>query len=305
MKLETFKLLIILLLISFTSCSQINKPVNNNNPEVSNQESSPIKSEPHRYGGWYCPDNLNGFPPVNINDWKNVPVVNGRMATKEETQNGTSLIYVDKAKYPNAKHLDINMPKLASFYNNYSKREDLIIVIQAINVDNDSIIGFRYLNGGNGSARLNEVKFLSNKEIEKKPTSKFVTQSINIKATQDEIWKILTKPENAKLLQSTFDKDNKLQTDWRKISNINFHYPNTGVLNYSYAGKLFGNFYIQNDSEHLQYNEKFLLLENEQTKNTELKIVSGPYVDDFEVQKRILNNWAEKVKELSEKNNHK
>jgi len=264
--------------------------------EISNQKNEKIKAEPHRYGGWYCPDNLNGFPAVDINNWKSVPVVNGRMATKEETQNGTSLIFPDTLKYPNVKVLDITMPKLASFYNEYSKREDLIIVIQAINIDNDSIVGFRYLNGGNGSARLKEVKFLSDNEIEMIPASRFVSFTIKIKATQDIIWKVLTKPESTENLQSIFKK-----TDWRGASNINYLYPNTGTLTSSYSGKLFGNFYIQNDYDHLQYNEKLLLLENEQTKSTELKIVCGPFGDDFKTQKSILNNWAQKVKELSEK----
>ena len=301
MKNKMFKILAVLCLTSFTFCSQNKKNVDHKDVEKSINKNEKIKTEPHRYGGWYCPDNLNGFPAVDIKNWKNVPVVNGRMATKEETQNGAALIFPDTLKYPNAKVLDITMPKLASFYNESSRRKELVIVIQAINVDNDSIVGFRYLNGGNGSARLNEVKLLSDNEIEMIPESKFVSLNIKINASQDKIWEILTEPENAKSLQSTFDKDNKLQNSWRKTSNVNFHYPNTGVLNFSYSGKLFGNFYIQNDSEHLQYNEKFLLLGNEQTNHTELKIVCGPYDDDFEIQKNILNDWARKVKELSEK----
>jgi len=301
MKIETLKLLITLLLISFTSCSQVNKPVDDNASQISTPKSAPVKSEPHRYNGWYCPDNLNGFPAVDINYWKTVPVVNGRLATKEETRNGSSLIFIDTLKYPNAKALDITLPKLASFYNEHSKREDLIIVIQAVNVENDSIVGFRFLNGGNGSARLKEVKILLDNEIETIPSSQFVSYNIKINATQDKVWEILTKPENTKNLQPIFDKKHALKSDWRKISNINYHYQNNGMLISSYANKLFGNYYIQNDYNHIQYNEKFLLLENEQTKSTELKIVCGPFGDDFETQKNILNNWAKKVKELSEK----
>jgi hypothetical protein len=301
MKNKMFKVLIILCIISFVSCSQNNKTGETKDVEVSLQKNETIKTEPHRYGGWYCPDNLNGFPPVDITNWKNVPIINGRMATKEETQNGASLIFVDALKYPNAKVLDITMPKLASFYNEYSKREDLIIVIQAINVDKDSIVGFRYLNGGNGSARLKEVRFLSDNEIEMIPASQFVSHTIKIKATQDVIWEVLTKPENAETLQPIFDKDSKLKSDWMENSNVNYYNPNTGNLTSSFASKLFGNFYIQNDYDNLQYNEKFLLLEDKQTQITELKIVCGPYGDDYETQKSILNNWAQKVKELSEK----
>ena len=299
MKNKSFNVLIVLCLISFTSYSQTDTPVDNNDVKVSNQKNETIKTEPHRYGGWYCPDNLNGFPAVDITKWKNVPVVNGRMATKEETHNGSSLIFVDAEKYPNAKALDISMPKLASFYNHSSKKEDLIIVIQAINVANDSIVGFRYLNGGNGSARLNEVRFLSDNEIEMIPASRFVSHTIKIEATQDEIWKVLTKPEYTETLQPTFDKENKLKPDWKKTSNVNFYYPNKGMITSSYADILYGSFYIQND--YLLYSEKFLLLENEQTKSTVLKIVCGPYDEDFETQKSIIANWAQLLKELSEK----
>lgn len=283
------------------SCSENKKTADNMVAEVASQEIAVVKTEPHQYGGWYCPDNLNGFPPVDIAHWKNVPVVNGRMPTQEETQNGTSLIFVDVEKYPNAKPLDLVLPKLASFYNKYSKREDLIIVIQAVNVNNDSIVGFRYLNGGNGSARLNEVRFLSENEIEMIPASRFISQNIKIKATQDAIWEVLTNPEYANALQSAFDSDNKLKIPWWEAANVNYNYPNKGELTSSYAGELFGNFYIQNDYDNFLYNEKFLLLENKETQTTKLKIVCGPYADDFESQKQILNNWALKVKELSEK----
>ena len=296
MKTKIINVLMVLCLISFTACSQ-NKPTK----EVEVQtKAKQIKTEPHTYGGWYCPDNLNGFPPVDIQNWKNVPVVNGRMATKEETQNGTSLIFVDIEKYPNAKVLDIKLPKLANYYNEITKRNDLIIVIQAIHINNDSIVGFRYLNGGNGSARLNEIEFLSDTEIKKIPNSKFVTYSININSSQDKIWKVLTEKEYTAKLQPIFDKNNLLNKDWREVSNVNFHYNNDKILTSQFARKLYGNFYIQNDYKSALYNEKFLLLENLISKNTELKIVCGPFEDDYENQKNILIEWASKVKELSE-----
>lgn len=299
MKIKSLKILALLFLSPFISCSQ-------NNPTIENSVAvklSPDKQEPHQYGGWYCPDNLNGFPAVDINDWKNVPVVNGRMATEEETQNGISLIFVDTKKYPEAKPLDIKMPKLARFYNVQSGKKEIIIVIQALNISNDSIVGFRYLNGGNGSARLNEVSFLSEKEIENISASHFVTLNIKINATQNEIWNVLTKPEYSKTLQAIFDTENKLKSDWLKSSKVNFKYPNAGKVTSHYAGNLFGNQYIQVDCEkgNDQYVEKFLLLENPETKSTELKIVCGPYGDDFNNQKTILTKWAQKVKELSEK----
>ena len=288
---KTLTTTIILCLITLISYSQ-------NNTAVDKKEMK--KKEPHRYGGWYCPDNLGGFPAVDITNWRDVPVVNGRMATKEETQNGTSLIFVDAEKYSDAIQLDMIMPRLATYYSEYSKREELIIVIQAINIDDDSIVGFRYLNGGNGSSRLNEVNFLSDNEIDMIPSSRFISKTIKIKAAPEVIWEILTKPKYAETLQSTFDKDNKLQNEWRKISNVNYNYSHSGSLTSAYANKLFGNFYIQNDYNNDLYNEKFLILGNEEAKEAELKIVCGPFGDDFETQEAIINNWAKKVKETSE-----
>jgi hypothetical protein len=285
------------------SCSQNNTAVKNSIVLKPIEKVNQKKQEPHRYGGYYCPDNLNGFPAVDINNWKSVPVVNGRMATREETQNGTSLIFVDLEKYPDAIPLDIKMPKLARFYNENSRKKEIIIVIQALNISNDSVVGFRYLNGGNGSARLNEVKFLSDKEIENISPSRFVSLNININATKNKIWEVLTKTEYSKTLQSIFDKENKLKADWNKGSKVNFKYPKAGNITSEFAGNLYGNQYIQNDYGLIndQYVEKFLVVENQETKNSELIIVCGPYGNDFKNQKTILKNWAQRVKELSEK----
>ena len=286
---------------SLTACAQDkNTPVNEDD-NLRNETQEIVNSEPHGYGGWYCPDNLNGFPAVDIAEWKNVPVVNGRMATKEETQNGTSLIFVDAEKYPNAKPLDITMPKLARFYNHDTDRDELIIVIQAINISNDSVVGFRYLNGGNGSAWLDEVQFLSDNEIKKITDARFVSHTFQIKARQDKIWPILTDPKNEDKLHSTFDKANNLQKDWRTNTNVNYSYAKSGVETAKYADKLYGCFYVQNDYQNLDYTEKFFLAENEETGITELKIVCGPFADDFDEQNLILKNWGQKVKELSEK----
>ena len=303
MKIKSLRILTMLCLTPFMSCSQDNSTIENSKVEEPLEKVNTKKPVPHKYGGWYCPDNLGGFPAVDISDWESVPVVNGRMATREETQNGTSLIFVDDEKYPDAKPLDLKMPKLARYYNRSSGKKEIIIVIQALNISNDSIVGFRYLNGGNGSARLNEVKLISDREIENISSSHFVSLDINIDATQDEVWDVLTKPEYTKVLQAIFDKNNTFMPRSDNGERINFAYANGGPITSEFAGNLYGNQYIQVDCEigDYQYVSKFLLSENKQTKTTELLIVCGPYGDDYKNQKTILKNWAKKVKELSEK----
>lgn len=287
-------------LLSLTSCSQKKPALETEKAPPIVQKEVTVKAEPHQYGGWYCPDNLFGFPPVNIKNWENVPVVNGRLPTREEVQSEASLIHIDTEKYPNAKALDITMPKLASVYNTYSKRNDLIIVIQAVQVNNDSIVGYRFLNGGNGSAWLSEVTFLSDEEAKTFPESKFVTHSIMINTTQERIWNVLTRPEYTNQFQPILNKQSNLKTDWKKHTNVNFKYTNSGQVTSSYGDVLFGNYYIQNDYDNALYSEKFFLSTNKETNATELKIVCGPYTKDFEAQKNILTLWANKVKTLSE-----
>lgn len=300
MKTKAIKIAVVLFTSILISCVGQNETAVAQEPEIEKIEVEPTKSEPHRYGGWYCPDNLNGFPAVDINSWKDVPVVNDRLPSEEEARNGSSLIFVDTVQYPDAKVLDIEMPKLARFYNENAQREDLIIVIQAFNVGTDSIIGFRYLNGGNGSARISEADFLSDSEIAAFPELKFVTQTIELKATQREVWEVLTNPEYEEKLHSTYDPNNELDANWRERSNVNYHYQHAGNLSAPYANKLFGNYYIQNDYDQLWYTEKFFLLEDMKAGTTELRVVTGPFIDDLEYQENCIKNWLKKVKELSE-----
>ncbi|MFD1553180.1 hypothetical protein DNU06_15065 [Putridiphycobacter roseus] len=284
-------------LFSFYACSQ------NNDQDKLNHSAAAVatvKTEPHSFGGWYCPDNLNGFPAVDISDWQNVPVVHDRLPTKSETQNGTSLIYIDQEKYPNAKPIVMPLPRLAKYYNHSSKREDYIIVIQAIQVQEDSVVGFRLLNGGNGSARWNEIQWVSTDDIKKIPVTQFVSIQLPILASPDKIWDVMTKPENAHLFKQVLNQQKLLKPNWRSTTNVNYFYGKNGTLTANYAALLFGNYYIQNDYQQENYTEKFLLVENKETNQTELKIVCGPFAADFDVQKTILMNWAKQVKLWSE-----
>ena len=253
------------------SCSQ------NTAPSENKAKATDVKQEPHQYGGWYCPDNLRGFPAVDLLDWKNVPVVNGRMATKEETQNGTSLIFVDLEKYPDAKPMEMKMPQLARYFNHQSGKSEIIIVIQALKISTDSVVGFRFLNGGNGSARLNEVNILSEKEIQNLIPGRFVTIMLDVKASKAAVWEVLTNVDYNILLRIFLDKNGTLPEDWRKSSKVNFKYQKAGHLTAAYAGDVWGNQYIQVDTEMMdyQYVEKIMVSENEEGTLSNMHIVCG------------------------------
>ena len=115
---------------------------------------------------WHCPDNRL-FPPVNIKAWNKVPVVNGRLPTLKETENGTSLIYYKTDKTPSAKAYNMTMPKLASFFCPYTKKNETVIVIQVVQTAKDTVVGYRYLTGGNGTYNFRDFHFLNDDEVKK------------------------------------------------------------------------------------------------------------------------------------------
>ena len=284
MKSNNVLIWIFLFLFSFSACSQQEEIVVKEKPTIPKTEKQ--KSKPHQYGGWYCPDNLFGFPPVDIAEWDEIKVVEGRLPTKEETQQGASLIFVDKEAYPSAKVLDLNLPRLATYYSQHSKREELVIIIQGVQIDSDSIVGFRFLNGGNGSAYFDEVSFLDEVQIGRIPDSKFVSFNLAIKADQERVWQAVSNG------YEPVSSDEKLD--------IGYEYARVENLVATHAGLLYGSNYIQNDFEDGGYSEKFLI-HQEENGVTQLVVSCGPFGQkDFEQERKKLWVWANRVKMLSE-----
>lgn len=304
MRIKSLNLLVGLSLGSLLACSQSKVKQEKSNVASKSQIHSEVKLT-HNFGGWYCPDNLNGFPAVDFAYWDQVPVIDGRLPSEEEAKSEASLIYVNPAEYPNASSFHYNLPRLATFSSPYTNREEVIIVIQALKVGNDSIVGFRYLNGGNGSAKINEVSFIKADEIPLKKAG-FVSLSVQIKASSSKVKEVITEEKYLKLLEETFNTNNTLSPKWRQKTNVNYHYKGSGNLVSEFANILFGNFYIQNDYDSLNFTEKFMLIHDdgndlmELNDFTELAMVCGPFKDDLELQKESLNSWAKKVKQISE-----
>ena len=302
------KLILSALIVNFvllTSCGQINDSDNKVETTIKAEQIQKTKHKiDHQYGGWYCPDNLKGFPAVDIQELDKVPVVNGRLPTEEETRNGTSLMYFDTAKIPNARPLEMIMPKLARYYSTYTKKNELIVVIQAVVADKDTIVGFRYLNGGNGSARFDEVNFISDEEIDKLGSTPFISFKAEINASKEKIWEViidLTYVES-KSVGKMFDENSSIKSDWKENSKVQFVYGPGAIAAIGTVTIRWENLYIQVDYnlDGYHYAEKILISENKDSNSTALHIVSGPYGENFEARKIVWENWLQKIKALSE-----
>lgn len=123
----------------------------------------------HSFIAWDCPDNLQ-FPRIELKDWQKVSVVNGRMPTYEEAQNGSSLLYIDKEVKPELKDVEpykMTLPKLAYFTNPRTNQKEVVIVIQLVQFKDYVWAGLRYLTGGNASAMMSDLQFLTDEEVKK------------------------------------------------------------------------------------------------------------------------------------------
>lgn len=121
----------------------------------------------HGFMAWDCPDNL-AFPRIELKDWEKVPVVNGRLPTYEEGQNGTALLYIDKELNPDLKDVkpfEMTLPRLAYFTNPRTQKKEVVIVIQLVQFKDYVWAGLRYVSGGNASAKMSDLEFLLDEEV--------------------------------------------------------------------------------------------------------------------------------------------
>lgn len=292
-------LISVLLMIVSCSSQETTQPA----AETPTEELGPVttKKEPHRYGGWYCPDNF-GFVPVDIAKLNEVPAIAHRLPTKTELEDHMSLINVDTEKYPDAQALDMDLPRIASIYSRQTGMSELVIVIQAIVVQGDSVVGYRFPNGGNGSAWLSDVTFLSEKEVAALGSQPFYYSKIAVKAPKEAIWDALRKTDYFKELGEKFDQREFFWSAWDPNAKAHLNLDTDTEKATGYVGMTYGNFYLQIDylRNGFHYSEKMLLMENHENGTTDMFFACGPYTQDFEKQKLKWQRFTEAVKASSE-----
>ena len=273
-------------------------------PENSTQNLGPVadkKAEPHRYGGWYCPDNF-GFTPVDVQKLDEVPAIADRLPTEEELHSNMSLINVDTEKYPDARALEMALPKVAKVYSEATGMDELIIVIQAVVVQEDTVLGWRFMNGGNGSGWLTDVTFLSDDEVANMGSQPFFYSNSTLNSNTEKIWKALTSTDYFTELGTKFDQLEFFTSPFDPDSQAHLEYNADGEKGAGFCGMHFGNYYMHIDYniEGFHYSEKMLIMEDQKEKTTEFFFASGPYPEGFEAQKANWESFVAAVKKASE-----
>ena len=299
-----FLTLILLTVLLTPSCDQNESVDITSAIEANEVVHTDVEKRPqHPYGGWYCPDNFGMFPPVDIDDLAQVPVVKDRLPTKEETRNGTSLMYFEHFENLDARPLEIDLPRIARKYSNHSGMNELVIIIQAVVIGQDTVVGFRFPNGGNGSAWYDEVTFLSDQEIKDIDATSFVYFKTEVTASKGNIWEAITSTEYAKQLAERFDKKQFFQSEWMHGATTHLNFNSDSISAKGIVMTLYGSLYMQIDYniQGFHYSEKVMVIDNRQKKTTELHVVSGPYSDEIEAKNYEWSQWIQNVKMKSEK----
>jgi hypothetical protein len=96
--------------------------------------------------------------PIDMGMWKNTPCIEGRVATKEDVKKGLAVFYIENSD--DIKPINIHLPACAIHIDQETKKETPVILIQAEKSQGQELIGYRFLNGGNGIALLFELKLI-------------------------------------------------------------------------------------------------------------------------------------------------
>lgn len=102
------------------------------------------------------PDLLWG--PLDINQWKTVPSISGRLATEVDVKEGRAVFYLDNAEEIGAEPMSMILPGCAILKT--EKEPVPVVVIQAEKVEAQKYIGYRDLFGGNGICTLDELELI-------------------------------------------------------------------------------------------------------------------------------------------------
>lgn len=290
------------MLLIFVSCNSQEAIQEHSNSTTEDQGSVVSeKVKPHQYGGWYCPDNF-GFVPVDIQKLEEVPAISDRLPTEQELHDNMSLINVDTEIYPDARALKMHLPRVASIFSEQIGLNELIIVIQAIVVQKDTVVGYRFANGGNGSARIKDVTFLSEDEVNQLGSLPFFYSKSVLNASTKDIWNAIRKTAYFKQLGEKFKRKDFFSSEWNADEQVHLNLDTEGEKATGYVGMVYGNYYlhIDYDRDGFHYSEKLLMIENKEENSTELFFACGPFPEGFESQKSKWSNWFEAVVKASE-----
>jgi hypothetical protein len=98
--------------------------------------------------------------PIEPSAWDSVPVTRGRLATEADVRAGCAVFCLAGAEEPDAAPLDVLVPALAVLRDEQAQSGVIVVAIQAERSFEKQLVGYRFLNGGNGICTLGELEWI-------------------------------------------------------------------------------------------------------------------------------------------------
>ena len=98
--------------------------------------------------------------PIEPSAWDSVPVTRGRLATEADIRSGCAVFSLEGGEEPDAAPLAVAIPALAVLRDEQAQDDVIIAAIQAERSFEKRLIGYRFLNGGNGICTLGELEWI-------------------------------------------------------------------------------------------------------------------------------------------------
>jgi len=94
---------------------------------------------------------------IEIEEWKDVPFISDRVATEEDVKEGKAVFYIPSGSEP----YETELPLFALQTEEDTNEKVPCVVIQIEITSEGTMVGVRYIEGGNGVGTANEFEFYS------------------------------------------------------------------------------------------------------------------------------------------------
>lgn len=103
---------------------------------------------------------------LQLKKWKETPVVNNRVADKNDVDSGNAIYYIE-GESNDHKPFKIDLPKLGYWNDLEKNKKELVVIIQIEETPKGTVVGYRNFTGGMGAGLISEFEILNDKEAEK------------------------------------------------------------------------------------------------------------------------------------------
>ena len=107
-------------------------------------------------------DNLWG--EIKLINWESTPHMNDKVAEELDVQTGKAVFFIDTASQDHY-CLDLKIPNIVYQIDKDTGQRQIVIVIQAEQVNEKQLIGVRYLKGGNGMCQLSDIELINDDDL--------------------------------------------------------------------------------------------------------------------------------------------